>query len=133
MDTFTKTFCVDTCIDALIVRGSMQMARFIGGDRFITIQWLEKKENEKDMIKHNMFRKIIAPISLVGVILWRSIGVSNILNLLEKFSAAGEKLTDTIIPFHKGQEMFQESTILYLLRSVYTSLISILSNFNLLV
>lgn len=109
------------------------MAQFLSGDRFLTIQWLEKKQTEKDLVKPNMLRKIIAPLSLVGVILWRSIGLSNLLNMLEKFSAAGEKISETIIPFQKGQEMFQESTILYMLRSVYTSLISILSNLNLLV
>lgn len=117
----------------MILRGAMQMARFLSGDRFITIQWLEKKQTEKDLIKPNMFRKIIAPFAVAGVIIWRSFGLSSILNLMEKFSAAGEQISDTIIPFNEGQEAFQESTLWYLMRGFYASLISMLSSLNLLV
>lgn len=124
---------IDTCINALVVRGAMQMARFIGGERFITIQWLEKKQTAQDLVKPNLLRRIIAPISIIGIIIWRSIGISSILDLLEKFGAAGEKLTDTIVPFEKGKELFQESSGAYLLRSLYMSVITILSGFNLLV
>ena len=111
----------------------MQMARFIGGERFITIQWLEKKQTEADLVKPNVFRRVIAPFAVIGVIIWRSVGLSNVLDMLEALVAGKAQLSDTIVPFNEGKAAFEESTGYYLLRGLYTSIVSILGSFNLLI
>ena len=37
---------VDTCIDALVIRGALQMSRFLSGDPVPAIAWLEQKQGE---------------------------------------------------------------------------------------
>ncbi len=109
------------------------MARFIGGDRFITIQWLEKRQTEDDLIKPNVLRRMMAPVAVAGLIIWRSIGLSNLMDLMETLFAAGAQVSDIIVPLRKGEEAFQESTGYYIIRSLYTGIIAILNKLNLLV
>ena len=123
----------DSCIDALVIRGAMQMARFLGGDRFITIQWLEKKQTERDLVKPNIFRRVIAPLTVVGIIMWRSVGLATMMDWLETFAAAGYQVTDSILPLAKGQELFKESSLYYLARGFYSNIIAILDRLHLLI
>jgi hypothetical protein len=111
----------------------MQMARFLSGERFITIQWLEKRQSEKDLVKPNLLRRIIAPIAVTGFVLWRSIGLSNIMDWLETFYAAKYQVTERFVPLDQAEKMFKESTPYYLVRSLYANLVSILASLNLLV
>jgi hypothetical protein len=37
---------IDSCIDALVIRGAMQMAQFFSGESTAQFQWLEVKEDE---------------------------------------------------------------------------------------
>jgi hypothetical protein len=130
---FSLHFFLDSCIDALVIRGAMQMARFLGGERFITIQWLEKKQTERDLMKPNIFRRVIAPLTIVGIVLWRSVGLATIMDWLETFAAAGYQITDSIVPLTKGQEMFMESTVYYIARSLYSNIVAILDKLHLLI
>jgi hypothetical protein len=109
------------------------MARFLSGERFITIQWLEKRQSEKDLVKPNILRRIIAPIAVTGFVLWRSIGISNIMDWLETFYAAKYQMTERFMPLDEAEKMLKESTPYYLVRSLYASLVSVLASLNLLV
>lgn len=37
---------VDTCIDALVIRGALQMSRFLSGEPVPAIAWLEQRQGE---------------------------------------------------------------------------------------
>ena len=37
---------MDTCIEAFVIRGAMQMAQFFSGENTAQFQWLEVKEDE---------------------------------------------------------------------------------------
>jgi hypothetical protein len=42
---------IDTCIEALVIRGAMQMAQFFSGEKTTQFQWLEIKEDEDHLNK----------------------------------------------------------------------------------
>jgi hypothetical protein len=80
----------DTCIDALIVRGAMLMARFLEGYESDSIVWLDKKQGKNDIIKKPgyWFRVgVIAPMTLIGIFLYRGTGVKELLHTLSKLTA----------------------------------------------
>lgn len=108
------------------------MARFLAGERFVTIQWLERKQTEKDLIRPNILRRYLMPLSFATIIIWRTIGLSSIMDWMESFAAAGYEITGRVIPLKQGELLLKESTAFYIMRSLYSNIISILGRFSML-
>lgn len=62
-------YCIDTCIDALILRGGILMSRFLQGEPIESIAWLEKKETKKDLhVRPNYaLRMMSVPFAVGGI------------------------------------------------------------------
>lgn len=49
---------IDTCIEALVIRGAMQMAQFFSGEKTTQFQWLEIKEDEDHLNKPGEWQSV---------------------------------------------------------------------------
>ena len=82
---------VDSCIEALVVRGAMLMARFLEGGHVESIAWLEKSDEGVAGVRQALAMSvrgrqahwirvgIIAPISLAAIMLYRGTGLRGLL------------------------------------------------------
>ena len=85
---------VDTTIEALVVRGAIDMARFIQGRACGgVIHWLDENEREEDLHRPGHSRRVIIAISFVlGLISLRATGVAGIFTTLRGWLPAWSPL-----------------------------------------
>jgi hypothetical protein len=123
---------VDTCIDALILRGGILMGRFLQGEKTDSIAWLEQKNSKSDLsVRPNYyFRLVMIPFAVGGLILSRGTGFSTILEAFRSTISNG--LPATIIPFEEAGRYFDMAPWRYALGALGASIVSALGSLNLL-
>ena len=109
----------DTCIEVLVLRGAMLMARFLEGRAAESIAWLEKKQRREDLRRRPgyWFRVgVIAPMTLTGIFLYRGTGLRDLMTMLSALREQGEasgmlhvtvlspphQISSFLSPQHKG-------------------------------
>jgi hypothetical protein len=127
-------FFPDSCIDALVIRGALQMSRFLSGDYVPSIAWLEERQGEGDLIRpgHKM-RRIVAPIAVTALILFRQSYLPALLNFIESILATGSTVSSSpVIRFGDLETEFETNSILYFFGMIYATLVSGLRKLHLL-
>lgn len=127
----------DTCIDALIVRGAMLMARFLEGYESDSIVWLDKKQGKNDIIKKPgyWFRVgVIAPMTLIGIFLYRGTGVKELLQTICKLTAESVRDGDGsgIIPFSDAAKVLGAQPFKYFCGTIFAGIVSFLKEIKIL-
>lgn len=118
---------IDSCIDALVIRGALQMAHFLSGEYVPSIAWLEKRQNEKDLIRPgHKIRMIVAPIVVISLILLRKTSISDLISIIEKsFQSDSLKEFTNIINFQEIDKEFSTDTIIYAMGTIYATLVDL--------
>ena len=130
LDNIYRSFSVielDSCIDALVIRGALQMAHFLSGEYVPSIAWLEKRQNEKDLVRPgHKIRMIVAPIVVITLILLRKTSISDLIHLIEKsFQTNSLKEFTNIINFHEIDKEFSTNGLLYAMGTIYAAIVSL--------
>jgi hypothetical protein len=128
------TLLVDSCIDALVIRGALQMSRFLSGDYVPAIAWLEQRQGEGDLIRpgHSV-RRIVAPIAVTALIIFRQSYLPALLNLLETIFATESTISSSpVINFGDVDNEFQTNSVLYFFGMVYATVVSYMRKMHLL-
>ena len=75
---------VDTTIEALVIRGAIDMARFIQGRACGgVIHWLDKHEKEEDLHRPGHARRVVIAVAFVfGLIALRATGAAQLLTTI---------------------------------------------------
>jgi len=117
---------VDTCIDLLVLRGAILMARFLQGEVTDSINWLERKEAKRDLyIKPNYyFRLAVIPFAVGGIIVAHATGLAS---AVMPSSATGQ-----LIAFDDGAKMFSTGPLRYVSGLLFATLVDVLRKNNLL-
>jgi hypothetical protein len=125
---------LDSCIDALVIRGALQMSRFLSGDYVPSIAWLEERQGERDLIRPgHSIRTIVAPIAVTALILFRQSYLPSLLNFLESVLATGSTVSASpVIRFGDLEAEFQTNSILYFFGMIYATIVSGLRKMQLL-
>lgn len=118
---------VDSCIDALVIRGALQMAHFLSGEFVPSIAWLEKRQNENDLIRPgHRIRMIITPLVVISLILLRKTSISDLINIIEKsFQSNSLKEFTNIINFQEIDKEFSTNTIFYAIGTIYATIVDL--------
>lgn len=109
-----------------MIRGALQMSRFLSGDYVPSIAWLEERQGEGDLIRpgHKM-RRIVAPIAVTALILFRQSYLPALLNLLESILATGSTVSSSpVIRFGDLETEFETNSILYFFGMIYAAIVS---------
>lgn len=124
----------DSCIDALVIRGALQMSRFLSGDFVPSIAWLEEKQGEKDLIRPgHSIRRIVAPIAVTCLILFRQSYLPALLNFLETILATGSTMSSSpVINFGDLDQEFHTNSIMYFFGMIYATVVSYMRKLHLL-
>jgi hypothetical protein len=112
------------------------MASFLGGDPVPAMAWLEKKQTDKDLIRPgHLYRKVVAPMAVSGVVFLRSTGLSALIEFLEVTFALKHIITptQTIIDFKDAKKYFgNDNAFLYILGVVYAAAMGLAKKLHLL-
>lgn len=103
------------------------MAKFLGGEFVPSIAWLEKKQSEQDLIRPgHTIRLIIAPIAVLGLIIFRTTGIGHLLEILETTFAAGFiASSSTVVDFKDAMSQFRGNPLVYACGTVFAALASL--------
>mmetsp|Transcript_25536 Transcript_25536/g.47872 ORF Transcript_25536/g.47872 Transcript_25536/m.47872 type:complete len:384 (+) Transcript_25536:84-1235(+) len=126
---------IDTCIEALVIRGAMQMAQFFSGEKTSQFQWLEIREDEDNLNKPgDKIRRIVTPFAMSSLKLYYLSGLGSVYDFLEQCSAMGTILSPgaTMVDFKNAERVFSDQPYLYVLGIVYASVVGFLRKHNLL-
>lgn len=119
----------DSCIDALVIRGGLQMVQFLSGQSVPSIMWLEKKQSIQNISRPGHRRRsIIAPIAASSVALYHLSGLGLLFEYIEQFIAIRNLLSSknsTVISYSDLDNVFSESTLLYFIGILYASVVSV--------
>lgn len=119
----------DSCIDALVIRGGLQMVQFLSGQSVPSIMWLEKKQSINEIRRPGHLRRsVIAPIAASGVALYHLSGLGLLYEYIEQFIAIRNLMstdTATVIRYSDIDSIFSESTLLYFVGILYASVVSV--------
>lgn len=131
----------DTCIDALVIRGALLMARFLQGEPTDSIAWLEQKSPKSSLrIRPNYyFRMVMVPFVVGGLIFSRSTGLSYTVDLLKSI-LRGSMLNirslsndmQQVVPFEEAAQYFSLSPLRYALGALLGAIFDQLGSMNLL-
>jgi hypothetical protein len=103
---------LDSCIDALVIRGALLMSRFLQGEPTDAIVWLE--QYEKLPKKKNWFiRSFIIPLSLGTILLSNFTGFNVLLTTFLETIGVESGVATTIVTFNEG--MFYVCIICHML------------------
>lgn len=111
----------------MVIRGALQMAHFLSGEFVPSIAWLEKRQNEKDLVRPgHRIRTIVAPIVVISLILLRTTSISKIISVIEKSYQTNSlsELTN-IINFHEIDKEFSTSGLLYAIGTIYAAIVDL--------
>jgi hypothetical protein len=126
----------DSCIDALVIRGGLQMVQFLSGESVPSIMWLERKQSLNEMPRPgHMARSVIAPIAASGVAFYHLSGLGILYEAIEQLIALRNLMsTDaaTVIRYSDLDSVFSESTLLYFIGIIYASIVSAARKYHLL-
>jgi hypothetical protein len=125
----------DSCIDALVVRGGMLMARFLEGERVETIAWLARKETKADLtsryVKPNqIIRMMLAPICVCFIMAYRGMGFADVSRFISDL--LNKKSATDVIPFKDAAEVFGAIPLKYMAGAVLATITDVLRSFNIL-
>lgn len=125
---------LDTCIDTLVLRGALIMQRFLQGEPADSIAWLDIKKSKTDLVykPNRIFRRLLVPFTLAGIVLFNGHGaLSPLAKVLESVGITPHLLT-TVIPFQDAGTILRESSLGYVVQTLFASLVNALRSFNLL-
>jgi predicted acylesterase/phospholipase RssA len=119
----------DTCIDALVIRGGLQMVQFLSGQAVPSIMWLEKKQSLEQFPRPGHRRRsLIAPLAASGVALYHLSGLGQLYEFIEQFIAIRNLMSATeaatVIRYSDLDTFFSENTLLYFVGIIYASIVS---------
>ncbi len=132
---------VDSCIEALIVRGAMLMARFLQGGHVEAIAWLEKSQGAAEVRQalamsvrgrraHWIRVGVIAPISLAALMFYRGSGLRG---LLAGGGDGGRAVAAAVVQFRDAATVVSSNGGLqYVLGAVYAAVVDSLRAVNVL-
>lgn len=125
---------VDTCIDALVIRGALQMSRFLSGEAVPAIAWLEQRQNEDDLIRPgHKIRSIVAPVAALSLICFRTSFLPYIFDFFDYVSATGSIVGNSLsVNFKDADSVFQTHPFFYACGTVFAAFVSILRRLHLL-
>lgn len=126
----------DSCIDALVVRGGMLMARFLEGEPVESIAWLEKKETKDDltaryMKQNRLFRVLLFPTFFLCVMTYRGTGLRDMKHYLEAVFRHGSSYTG-VIKFADAGEFFGSVPFKYVFSTLLATITDWLRSANML-
>ncbi len=125
----------DSCIDALVIRGALQMVQFLAGEQIPSISWLERNQTQRDIKRPgHLTRSLIAPIAASGVVFYHLSGLGLLYEYIEQFIALKNLMsseTSTVVRY-RDLDTFSESTLLYFIGILYASIISVARKCHLL-
>lgn len=124
---------VDTCIDALVIRGALQMARFLSGENVPAIAWLEQRQREDDLVRPgHSIRRIVAPVAALSIICFRSSFLPYLVDLLDAACATGSALKGSVVKFSDAQSEFHGNPLYYICGTIYAAFVSALRRMHVL-
>jgi hypothetical protein len=125
---------VDTCIDALVIRGALQMARFLAGEACPAIAWLEQRQGEEDLIRPgHSIRQVVAPAAALSLIAFRTSWLPYFFDMFDYASATGNCIGNSLsVNFSDADSVFQEHPFFYVCGTIYAALVSMLRRMHLL-
>ena len=132
----------DSCIDALVLRGAILMARFLEGEKCDAIAWLEKSETKVDLTNRYVrpnysARVVLAPLTVFLRVIYMNSGLPRLGSLLtglfstRQGSSSGGDCAQ-VVPFHDAQKEFGGSSTKYVMGALYASLVDFLRRIHLL-
>lgn len=124
----------DSCIDALVIRGALQMARFLGGEFVPSIAWLEQKQGERDLIRpgHNI-RGVVAPVTVAALIIFRKSFLPSLLDLVDILLATKTTIgNSSVVNFNEADEAFRGNPLVYACGAIFAYIVSALRRMHLL-
>jgi hypothetical protein len=122
----------DTCIDVLVIRGALLMQRFLQGEVTDSIAWLEQNQKQLVRSKNSLLRRAIIPFVVGGLIFFNPHSLlSPLVRLFESIGLHKHILT-TVIPFSEANKFFGQSTVGYVVSTLFASLVQSLKSANLL-
>lgn len=103
------------------------MAHFLSGEFVPSIAWLEKRQNENDLIRPgHRIRMIITPLVVISLILLRKTSISDLINIIEKsFQSNSLKEFTNIINFQEIDKEFSTNTIFYAVGTIYATIVDL--------
>jgi hypothetical protein len=125
---------VDTCIDALVIRGALQMSRFLAGEGCPAIAWLEERQGESDLIRpgHSL-RTVVAPAAALSLICFRTSFLPRLFDLLDYASATGGVVGRSLsVSYRDADSVFQTHPFFYACGTAFAALVSIVRRMHLL-
>lgn len=125
---------VDTCIDALVIRGALQMARFLEGEACPAIAWLEQRQGEADLVRpgHSV-RGVVAPVAVLSLIAFRTSWLPSLFDLLDYAGATSSCIGNSLsVNFRDADSVFQEHPFFYACGAIYAAFVSVLRRLHLL-
>ena len=134
---------VDSCIEALILRGAMLMARFLEGGHVEAIAWLEKSDGGAAEVRQALAMSVrgrrahwirvgvIAPISLAAIMLYRGTGLRALLT-----GAGGDgsrAVAAAVVQFRDAATVFSSNGgFQYALGAAFATVVDSLRSINVL-
>ena len=130
----------DSCIDALVLRGAILMARFLEGEKCDAIAWLEKSETKADLASRYVrpnysARVVLAPLTVLLRVAYVNSGLHRLGSLLSGLFSRRSGDDDgcaQVVRFQDAQKEFGGSSVNYVLGALYASLVDFLRRIHLL-
>jgi hypothetical protein len=128
---------IDSCIDALVIRGAIQMAQFLSGESVPSIAWLEQKQDEKELyMPGHSIRKMVAPLAVSGVAFVRFSGLGSLYDCFEQICALANIISppsqSQCVDYIDAERVFGGRPVIYVMGIIYASCVALARRFHLL-
>jgi hypothetical protein len=100
-----------------------------------SIVWLDKKQGKNDIIKRPGYWLrvgVIAPITLIGIFLYRGTGIKQLLQTIGKLTTDSVRDSSSIIPYSDAAKEFGAQPLKYFCGTVFAGIVSILKEMKIL-
>ena len=130
-------FFPDSCIEVLIVRGAVLMARFLEGQAAESIAWLEMRQNKNHLIRRPGYwlrAGFIAPLTLAGILFYRGTGLRDFLHTLSELTRSSEAASAlaAVVPFTDASKVLGTAPVSYVCGAVFAAMVDFLRSLNIL-
>lgn len=136
---------LDSCIDALVLRGALLMDRFLRGQQegLTAIAWVEKKESKAQFMRatsgpNYFFRRVVlAPLCIAGIVGYRGgsgVFTSLLPSVLKSVFTGNHRTNEllAIIPFAEASSLFSTNMLQAWGTVMFTAVVDALRSLNLL-